>query len=132
MLKGHALFDTEDGLAMLNEAVTRSHSPLARAIRAELRCANLSHEPQPRLDELDLLLSDIRTAKELLPDNLFVTSTSATVHLLAARIYGELGRPSAEQSELAAAAAEVKAARAFDQASRDRAAVMGVLQSRGN
>jgi hypothetical protein len=78
ILMGYALWDPTAAWSQFNDAVERSRSPLARAIRADL----LSSVDSERAKK------DIMAAREFLADNPYVRSVSVMVHLVAAHNYG--------------------------------------------
>jgi tetratricopeptide (TPR) repeat protein len=106
LFKGYAYFwiKPERGLQILNEAVERSRSPLARAIRADVRTSTA--EDNFSLEEAERGVKDILAAKEFLADNPYVLSVSVGMHLLAAKIYREANQPDLQEVALKTAATD--------------------------
>ena len=105
LLKGYAYYwiYPEKGLAILDSVVRSSQSPLARAIRADVRVS--TSEDLSDIDEAERGIKDILVAKEFLPDNSYVISVSVNLHLVAARLYAERGEE-AKQAEAMRVATE--------------------------
>jgi tetratricopeptide (TPR) repeat protein len=82
--------DRELGLSIMDEAVKKSRSPLARALRAELRGAFA--EDQSNLEIIAQAINDIDVAREHMEDNPHVRSISVMTHLEGAILYKEAGR----------------------------------------
>jgi serine/threonine protein kinase len=108
LLKGYAQHDVTVGLKMMDEAVERSHSPIAHAMRAEVLAYEFSDQEQPVLEHVEQSLADASAAKELLPDNLFAQSASLFAHVLAARVYAAGGHSGLEQKALQEAARDAR------------------------
>jgi hypothetical protein len=100
LFKGYAqhYVDFDKSLQNLDEAVKRSHSPLARAIRAKNHLYQA--EDHADLEKAERALADVRVAKEELPDNPFVLSMSVWAHAVAANLYLEAGEQERQQATL--------------------------------
>ena len=103
IFKGYAKYWSrpDQGLALLDEAVLKSRSPLARAIRADvaLNLADLESD----IGIIESALNDIRVARDYLPDNPFVLSIDALAHTMAAKLYQETDQSEAARDNLVAA-----------------------------
>jgi serine/threonine protein kinase len=108
LLKGYAQHDVTVGLRMMDEAVERSHSPIAHAMRAEVLAYEFSDQEQPVLEDVERSLADASAAKELLPDNLFAQSASLFAHVLAAHVYAAGGHSELESKALQEAARDAQ------------------------
>jgi serine/threonine protein kinase len=109
LFKGYAEYGLEPSRALqtLNEAVKRSGSPLARAIRAEVRQALA--EDRADLEEAERALADVQSAKEYLVDNPYVLSVSVITQVVAANLYLERGQEDRRQAALGAAKRDAQA-----------------------
>jgi serine/threonine protein kinase/Flp pilus assembly protein TadD len=108
LLKGYAQHDVTVGLKMMDEAVERSHSPIAHAMRAEVLAYEFSDQEQPALEDVERSLADASAAKEMLPDNLFAQSASLFAHVLAAHVYAAGGHSELERKALQEAARDAR------------------------
>jgi tetratricopeptide (TPR) repeat protein len=88
LFKGYADFDFAKGSSLLSDAVRLSHSPLARALRAEVR-AYQAHEAGD-LEASNHSLADIEVAMESLGDNPYVLSSRVFVYWTAAILRREM------------------------------------------
>jgi tetratricopeptide (TPR) repeat protein len=100
------------GLEDLNEGVKRSHSPLARAMRADSR--KLLAENRADAEEAEQVLTDILAAKESLDDNPYVLSVSLLVHVMAANVYREVGKSERQQTLLEVAKRDALSLKRWD------------------
>jgi hypothetical protein len=101
------------GLQVLNEAVKRSHSPLAHAMRAANR--TLEAELRANPEEVERVLADIQVAKESpLADNPFILSVSVSAHMVAANVYLHAGKQEKRQAELKEAERDAQALKRWD------------------
>jgi tetratricopeptide (TPR) repeat protein len=100
------------GLQDLNEAVKRSRSPLARAIRADNRM--LLAESRTNLEQAERAVADVQFAKEYLADNPYVLSVSVWVHVVAANLYLEAGNPEKQKEALEEAKRDAGALKRWD------------------
>jgi tetratricopeptide (TPR) repeat protein len=98
IFQGYAryLVDPAQALETMTEAVKRSRSPLARAIRADVRQALA--EDRADLAEAERALADLAAAEDELADSPFIRSIAIEVKLTAADLYeaaGNAGRAKA-------------------------------------
>jgi serine/threonine protein kinase len=100
LFKGYAeaFFDPTRAIENLNEVVKRSHSPLARAVRADVRITLA--EDRSDAQEAEGALADVRAAKEYLTANPFVLAVSVQTHIIAANIFAAAGRTEQQTSAL--------------------------------
>ena len=114
LFKGYAqiYLDLRQALQNVNEALRQSHSPLARAIRAEVRLCLAEDKTDP--EEVERTVADIQFAKEYLPDNPYVLSVSVWVHVVAANLYLEAGKLDKQKAALNAAEYDARALKSRD------------------
>jgi serine/threonine protein kinase len=115
LFKGYAQrwSDSSDGgLQDLNEAVKRSRSPLARAIRADNRM--LLADRRGDLGEAERAVADVQAAKEYLADNSYVLSVSVRAHVVAANLALEAGKPERHQAALQEAERDAQALKPWE------------------
>jgi serine/threonine protein kinase/tetratricopeptide (TPR) repeat protein len=112
LFKGYSKQWLGNGLQDLNEAVKRSHSPLARAIRADQRMLLAEDRADP--EEAERVLADVQAAKESLADNPYVLSVSVCAHVVAANVYLEAGKPEKRQAALKEAERDAQALKPWD------------------
>jgi hypothetical protein len=107
LFKGYAQYWSwpDQGLQILNEAVERSRSPLARAIRADVRASLADRDFD--FEQAELALRDIRAAEEYLPNNPLVMSISVLVRLGIANLHRDAKRPEHHQTLLKEASPHV-------------------------
>lgn len=100
LFRGYAEYWTRPRKAMeiIDQAVMKSRSPLARAMRADVACALADLESDIRI--IEAAANDIRFAQEYLADNLYVLSVSLNVRLKAYQLYGESNQTSKQAEEL--------------------------------
>ncbi len=100
LFKGYAQYWIQPrvGLEILDDAVERTRSPLARAIRADVRICIAELESD--IDEAQRAIRDIRAAKEYLPDNPLVLSIKVLTLGIAANLYREAGKLEQRQALL--------------------------------
>jgi serine/threonine protein kinase len=98
-------------LAILDEAVRRSPSVIARAMRAEVRGYRATDTGNPA--DADLALKDANAAREMLPDEPFVLWESLLAHLVAASVYEESRQMDKRRAALAQAASDARALERF-------------------
>jgi hypothetical protein len=114
LFKGYAylFLDFEKALENANEAVKLSKSPLARAVRAHIR--KLQAEDRADPDEAKGAMDDVQAAKAYLPNNPYVLSVSVWVHVVAANLYLEAGKPDEQQSALRVAKRDAQDLKPWD------------------
>jgi serine/threonine protein kinase len=117
LLKGAALLDEEKSLEILDEAVTRSRSPIARSMRADKLIWHAINLEKIDLDLVQRAQADVRTAKEFLPDNLSVLSASVGVNVASAKLYHAAGETNKEKEALDVAGSDAKALEPYVQLS---------------
>jgi tetratricopeptide (TPR) repeat protein len=100
------------GLEDLDVAVKRSHSPLARAMRADSR--KLLAEDRADPEEAEQVLADVQAAKESLEDNPYVISVSLWTHVMAANLYLADKKPERRQAALEVAKHDAEVLRRWD------------------
>jgi serine/threonine protein kinase len=100
IFKGYALifYQRRRALETLDQVVRQSSSPLARAVRAEVRTSLA--EDDSDIHQIELALTDVKLAKEQLEDNPYVSSVSLMTHLVAAKLYSEADMQAERQSEM--------------------------------
>jgi serine/threonine protein kinase len=103
--------DPINSLTILDEAVRRSPSVIARAIRAEIRSYRAIDTGNPA--DAELALKDANAAREMLPDNPYVLGQSLWAHMVAASVYEETRQVEKRRAALAQAASDARALERF-------------------
>jgi serine/threonine protein kinase len=103
---------TNRGLELLDGAIDRHDSVVARAMRGEVRAVRALEDADPKY--ADLAIEDITIAKGMLPNSPEVLSTSICVFLTAAAISDELGQSHRRQESLRQAGEASHALEQFD------------------
>jgi tetratricopeptide (TPR) repeat protein len=117
LFKGYAQrwASSERSLQNLDEAVRRTQSPLALAIRADALL--IQAEGTDDLKVAEQAVSNVEAAKASLPDNACVLSISVWAHVVAANLYLEHGNPEKRRIALEDAKRDAQALKAWDTSS---------------
>src|SRR5262249_9533707 len=114
LFKGYALrwIDSDKALENLDEAVKRTRSPLALAIRADALI--IKAEFKDDLKAAEQAVDSVQAAKASLPDNACVLSVSLWAHVVAANLYLEAGKPERRKAALEVAERDARALKTWD------------------
>jgi serine/threonine protein kinase len=96
-----------DGLPIMDEAIRRHDSVIARTMRGEVRSQHALETTDVK--DVELALADVDTARNLLPDSPQVLSTSVLGYLAAAVTYEAAGKEREREAALQTAARSVRA-----------------------
>jgi serine/threonine protein kinase len=93
LFRGHAecFLDSRRGLQTLDEAVRRRPSVLARLVRIDVLKRNTLDAPDP--ERARQAMKEMQWIKWQQPDNIMVSSVSASVHLMCYHVFDEFGPP---------------------------------------
>jgi tetratricopeptide (TPR) repeat protein len=104
-----SLIRPEAGLQLLDEAVRRRNSIIARGVRCEARANRTLATGEVR--DAELALEDGAAARAMLPDNTFALASSVYAQLVAAGIYEDRGRTGDRRRVLEQAGRDVQTLR---------------------
>jgi tetratricopeptide (TPR) repeat protein len=118
LFKGRALshLDPQQALLVVEEAVRRRDSSVARLIRAEVRIKQAQSTGEPR--DAEQALEDVRVATALLPGNPVALLNSVWAYLTAAALYEEHGQREKSQAALEEAGRDARALEPHDSFAR--------------
>jgi tetratricopeptide (TPR) repeat protein len=109
--QAQAEYDPVAGLRMLDEAIRRRDSSVARLIRAEARTWRAMDTANPV--DAEAAVEDAVVAKNMLPDSPIALAASVRAHLVAASAYEAAGQPERRRAVLEQAGRDAKALERF-------------------